>query len=56
MEPKWTVKGKTLFEMTEGELGKLWSLDANADDIMKCVEDLPNYEEPTFEEHRSDVQ
>jgi len=53
MEPKWTVKGKTLFEMTEGELGKLWSLDANADDIMKCVEDLPNYEEPTFEEHRT---
>jgi len=51
MEPQWKVKGKTLLEMTEGELGKLWNLDANAEDIMKCVEELPNYEEPTFKKN-----
>ena len=32
--------------MTEGELGKLWELEPGADDISKCVKELPNYQEP----------
>ena len=50
MEPQWTVKGKTIREMTDGELGKLWEIEPGKEDINRCVEELPNYEEPLIQE------
>ncbi len=48
MEPEWIYKKKTLLEMTEGELGKLWSEEVSEEDIKKCVKDLPSYEDPNY--------
>ena len=38
--------------MTEGELGKLWDAETSQEDINKLVQELPNYQEPTFDEDK----
>ena len=44
----WSVKGKQLQEMTEGELGKLWDVEPGKEDLQKTIQELPNYQEGPY--------
>lgn len=48
----WSQHGKNLIDMTEGELGKLYEMEPGKGDINKMVQELPNYEEPTFKKDK----
>ena len=48
----WSVKGKKLQEMTEGELGVLWDVEPGKEDINKMIQELPNYDESYGEDKK----
>ena len=46
----WKIKDKPLIEMGDKELGELWDKTPDIGDINKFVQEMPNYEEPKFDE------